>query len=172
MEPCHWRVQFRLVTALPGVTVTYGERWFVYRCGGCGWNVAGRAGRSLLFMELGSKPSNFDACGCAMPPAMQIDKHQRAHPKAQKRTGDALPKRVEQVIETGKALVTEAKGWDGDADRLNVGASGRVEARHPHRRQGTTERGGNCRDRATALIEDIWCEKIRGCSCRGGNTSA
>jgi len=41
---------------------------------------------------------------------IQIDKHQRAHRKAQKRTGNALPKRVEQVIETGKALVTEAKG--------------------------------------------------------------
>ena len=41
---------------------------------------------------------------------MEVDKHQRAHWKAQKRTGDALPKRVEQVIETGKALVTEAKG--------------------------------------------------------------
>ena len=27
-----------------------------------------------------------------------------------KRTGDALPKRVEKVIETGTALVTEAKG--------------------------------------------------------------
>ena len=41
---------------------------------------------------------------------IEVDKHQRAHWKAQKRTGDALPKRVEQVIETGKALVTEAKG--------------------------------------------------------------
>ena len=27
-------------------------------------------------------------------------------------------------------------------------------------------------ERATALIEDIWCEKIRGCSYGGGNTSA
>ena len=25
---------------------------------------------------------------------------------------------------------------------------------------------------ATALIEDIRCEKLRGCSCRGGNTFA
>jgi hypothetical protein len=33
-----------------------------------------------------------------------------AHRKAQKRIGDALPKRVEQVIETGRALITEAKG--------------------------------------------------------------
>jgi hypothetical protein len=41
---------------------------------------------------------------------IEIDKHQRAHWKAQKRSGDALPKRVEQVIETGKSLVTEAKG--------------------------------------------------------------
>jgi hypothetical protein len=29
----------------------------------------------------------------------------------------------------------------------------------------------NCGDRATAPIEDIWCEKIHGCSYRGGNTS-
>ena len=39
-----------------------------------------------------------------------IEQHQRAHWKSQKRTGDALPKRIAQVIETGKALVTEAKG--------------------------------------------------------------
>ena len=32
-----------------------------------------------------------------------IDKHQRTHQKAQKRTGNALPK-VEAFIETGKAL--------------------------------------------------------------------
>jgi hypothetical protein len=31
-------------------------------------------------------------------------------------------------------------------------------------RQGTVERVGGCGDRATALIVDIWCEKIRGCS--------
>lgn len=30
--------------------------------------------------------------------------------KAQKRTGDALPKQVEAAIEAGAALVTEAKG--------------------------------------------------------------
>jgi hypothetical protein len=36
--------------------------------------------------------------------------HQRAHGKASKRTGDALPQRVAEVIETGTALVTEAKG--------------------------------------------------------------
>jgi hypothetical protein len=41
---------------------------------------------------------------------IEIDKFQRAHWKAQKRTGDALPKRVAAVIETGAALVTEAKG--------------------------------------------------------------
>ena len=41
---------------------------------------------------------------------IDIDKHQRAHWKSQKRTIDALPKRIEAVIETGKALVTEAKG--------------------------------------------------------------
>jgi hypothetical protein len=38
------------------------------------------------------------------------DQHERAHWKSQKRTGDALPKQVETVIETGKALVQEAKG--------------------------------------------------------------
>jgi hypothetical protein len=31
---------------------------------------------------------------------------------------------------------------------------------------------GWCQDRATAPIDDIWCDKIRGCSYRGGNTSA
>ena len=41
---------------------------------------------------------------------IDIDKHQRAHWKSQKRAGDALPKRVEAVTEIGKALVTEAKG--------------------------------------------------------------
>ena len=41
---------------------------------------------------------------------IEFDKHQRAHWKSQKRTGDALPKRVQAVIETGKTLVTEAKG--------------------------------------------------------------
>jgi hypothetical protein len=41
---------------------------------------------------------------------IEIDKHQRTHWKAQKRTGDALPKQVEKVIETGNALATEAKG--------------------------------------------------------------
>ena len=39
-------------------------------------------------------------------------------------------------------------------------------------RQGPLEGVRNCRDRATALTEDMWCEKIRGCSYRGGNTSA
>jgi len=42
-----------------------------------------------------------------------IDKFQRAHWRRQKRDGDALPKRVADVIETGKALVTEAKGLGG-----------------------------------------------------------
>jgi ribosome assembly protein YihI (activator of Der GTPase) len=40
----------------------------------------------------------------------EIDKSQRAHWKARKRTGDASPKRVNELIETGNALVTEAKG--------------------------------------------------------------
>jgi hypothetical protein len=39
-----------------------------------------------------------------------VDQHERAHWKSQKRTGDALPKRVQAVIETGHALVQEAKG--------------------------------------------------------------
>ena len=29
--------------------------------------------------------------------------------------------------------------------------------------------GEKCRERTTALIEDIWCKKIRSCSYRGGN---
>ena len=41
---------------------------------------------------------------------IEIDKFQRAHWKSQRRTGDALPKRFNEVIETGNALVTEAKG--------------------------------------------------------------
>jgi hypothetical protein len=40
----------------------------------------------------------------------EIDKFQRARWKRQRRDGDALPKRVEKVIETGNALVTEAQG--------------------------------------------------------------
>jgi hypothetical protein len=35
------------------------------------------------------------------------------------------------------------------------------------RSQGTVKRVGGCWRRATALIEDIWYEKIRGCSYRG-----
>ena len=31
--------------------------------------------------------------------------------------------------------------------------------------QGTVKRVGGCRDRETPSCEDIWCEKIRGCSC-------
>ena len=46
----------------------------------------------------------------------------------------------------------------------------------PDARNRLIERVGpdeyNRGDRVTALIEDIWCEKIRGCSDRGGNTSA
>ena len=45
----------------------------------------------------------------------RVDKHERAHWKSQKRTGDALPKQVEHVIETGQAPVREAKGLGGDA---------------------------------------------------------
>jgi hypothetical protein len=33
-------------------------------------------------------------------------------------------------------------------------------------RPGPSEGVGKCRDRATATLEDIWCEKIRGCSYR------
>lgn len=41
---------------------------------------------------------------------IEIGKFERAHWKAQKRTGGALPQAVAAVIETGAALVTEAKG--------------------------------------------------------------
>lgn len=41
---------------------------------------------------------------------IEIDKLEQAHWKRQKRDGDALPKRVQAVIETGQALVKEAKG--------------------------------------------------------------
>jgi hypothetical protein len=40
---------------------------------------------------------------------------------AQKRTGDALPQQVQAVIETGKALVQEAKGG---AERWQPGRRG------------------------------------------------
>ena len=40
-----------------------------------------------------------------------------------------------------------------------------------HCDRGPLERGHRCRDRATAPIEDIWCEKIRGCSYSGGGAS-
>jgi hypothetical protein len=39
------------------------------------------------------------------------------------------------------------------------------------RRQGPSEGVKNCGDRATALLEDIRCQKIRGCSYRRGNTA-
>jgi hypothetical protein len=39
------------------------------------------------------------------------------------------------------------------------------------RSQGPPESVRNRGDRATALIEGIWCEKIRGCSCSGGGAS-
>ena len=43
------------------------------------------------------------------------------HWKSQKRTGDARPKRVEQVIETGKALVKpRQRDWGADVDRAMV----------------------------------------------------
>jgi hypothetical protein len=57
---------------------------------------------------------------------IEINKQQRAHWKAQKRTSDALPKRVSVVIETGKALVTEAKG-------LGRGRGWRGRGVPPHR---------------------------------------
>ena len=41
---------------------------------------------------------------------IEVDRSERAHWKSQKRIGDALPKRVQAVIKTGQALVTEAKG--------------------------------------------------------------
>jgi hypothetical protein len=41
---------------------------------------------------------------------IEIDKFTRSRWKSQKRTGDALPGRVNAVIETGNALATEAKG--------------------------------------------------------------
>jgi hypothetical protein len=41
---------------------------------------------------------------------IEIDKQQQAEWKRQKRTGDALPKRAQAVVEQGRALVTEAKG--------------------------------------------------------------
>ena len=39
-------------------------------------------------------------------------------------------------------------------------------------RQGPSEGVSSCGDRATAPIEGIWCEKIRGCSCRDDNANS
>jgi hypothetical protein len=41
---------------------------------------------------------------------IEIDKTERLRAKRKKRDGDALPKRVTTFIETGRELVTEAKG--------------------------------------------------------------
>jgi hypothetical protein len=62
--------------------------------------------------RMSSNNSLFELVGFVLLSNVQILPYQtqRAHWKAQKRTGDALPKRVAEVIETGKALVTEAKG--------------------------------------------------------------
>ena len=48
---------------------------------------------------------------------IEIDKFERARWKSQKRTGDALPKQVQAVIETGNALVQEAKGLGREVGR-------------------------------------------------------
>ena len=50
-------------------------------------------------------------------------------------------------------------------------AASRYRALSTSGRQGPSEGVGSCGDRATALIEDICCEQIRGCSYRGGNTA-
>ena len=51
--------------------------------------------------------------------------------------------------------------------------AGTVEGWRPSAigRQGTTESVRNRGDRATVPIENIWREKIRGCSYKGGSTS-
>jgi predicted kinase len=78
------------------------------------------------------RKSGTDRTTKARRQRIEIDKRQRAHRKAQKRTGDALLKRVEQVIETGKALVMEAKGLGRRPDRLNVeGVAVMRGQRHP-----------------------------------------
>ena len=41
---------------------------------------------------------------------IQLDKAEQAHWTRQKRTGDALPRRAQAVVETGLELVKEAKG--------------------------------------------------------------
>ena len=47
---------------------------------------------------------------------IQPDKFADASWQSRSRTRDALPKRINAVIETGQALVKEARGWAGDAD--------------------------------------------------------
>jgi hypothetical protein len=64
-----------------------------------------RTVRTIIERKLGT-----DRTTKARREKIEIDKFQRARWKSQKRTGDALPKRVNALIETGNALVTEAKG--------------------------------------------------------------
>jgi hypothetical protein len=48
----------------------------------------------------------------------------------------------------------------------DAGGDRRRMAVPPQSVEGPVERVGGCRDRATAPIEDICCEQIRGCSYR------
>ena len=48
---------------------------------------------------------------------IQLDKTEQAHWKSRKRTGDALPRRAQRVVETGTELVKEAKGLGRSARR-------------------------------------------------------
>jgi len=57
-----------------------------------------------------------------------IDKAELAHWKNQKRTGDALPKRVQDVIETGQTLVKEAKRLG----RAKWASRSRLDASNPN----------------------------------------
>jgi len=60
------------------------------------------------------------------------------------------------------AMVTVcARCWHDrveDAVMRDAGRDRRGMADPPHRSSGSFEGVRNCRDRATALIEDIWCE--------------
>ena len=72
-------------------------------------------------------------------------------------------------------LTTDSSHEDGTATENGLEFVRRRAASdgdRPHRSSGSCGGRAERRDRATALTEDISCEKIHGYSCRGGSTSA
>ena len=82
---------------------------------------------------------------------------------------------IDVIACLGLAVIVE--GWrpSEDGDRRQRGCISAISRRSAKPRRskakGTVKLVGGCGDRATALSEHIWCEKIRGCSYSRGNTS-